>query len=167
MVSRSGKNKQANKGKETEIASFALLPLGQLHFMNPSEKNAGKDKNKLENTGGPALFFLFAGQAWVHFYGDKGSTGEYSMAVFLPAYTCRAHGYVFLNRITVICTCKTAPSTSVVSKIAGAGVSTESSLKENIARTTMSKARATSRLRAPGLSPPKPQRFQDRKSQPS
>lgn len=43
--------------------------------------------------------------------------------VFLPAYTCCARGCVFLNTFTILCTCKTAPSTSVVSKTTGAGVS--------------------------------------------
>lgn len=153
MVSRSGKNKQANKGKETEIASFGLLPSGQLHFMNHSKKCRKRQEQASKHREDLALFFLFAGQARVHFYKDKGNTGEYSMTVFLPAYTCCARGYVFLNRITVICTCKTAPSTSVVSKIAGARVSTESSLKENIAHITMNKARGTSRIQGIWLVP--------------
>jgi len=105
------------------------------------------------------LHFLFAGQAWVHFYKGKGNTGEYSMTISLLAYTCCALGYVFLNMITVICTCRTGPSTSAVSKIAGAGVSTESNPKEIIVHTTMNKARGTSSIQGTWLVPQNPSAF--------
>lgn len=107
---------------------------------------------------------LFAGQAWVHFYKDKGNTGEYSMTVFLPVYTCCAHGCLFLNRITVICTCKAAPSTSLVSKIAGAGVNAESSPKENIAHTTINKGRGTSSVQGSWFVPRNPSAFRTAKA---
>lgn len=86
------------------------------------------------------------------------------MTIFLLAYTCCAHGYVFFNGITVICTCKTGPSTYVVGKIAGAGVSTESSPKQIVVHTTMNKARETSSIQGTWVVPQNPSAFKTAKA---
>lgn len=73
--------------------------------------------------------------------------------IFLPACTCCAYVYVFLNTTTIICTCKTAPNTLLSAKSQVQESVQTASLKESTAHTTMGKSRGTSSIQGTWLVP--------------